>query len=76
MECFFGKDFVVSFSQKQKLNSNRSIESELICDDNELPYILWSKYFINLHGYTVNFFLLKKDDCSKMCPKKLEIVHI
>ena len=43
----FGKDFVVGFSQKQKLNSNRYPEAELICGGCELLYILWSKYSIN-----------------------------
>ena len=44
---------VSSMPKRQKLNSRRWIEAELIGSDNVLPAFLWPGYFIGAQGFKV-----------------------
>ena len=46
-----GKKSVISLSQKQKLNTKRSIESELVGSDDASILILWTNHFMEAQGY-------------------------
>ena len=52
----------MSFSGGQKLNAWISTIVELIEVDNDIPNILWGKYFIECHGYTVTSNILYQDN--------------
>ena len=49
-----GKGATTSFSTKQKVNVRSSTEGELVGADDALPQAIWSKYFIEAQGHTVN----------------------
>jgi hypothetical protein len=53
----------ISFSWNQKLKVRSSCKGELVGIDDELPHILWAKYFIEAQGYTVeqNIMYLDKN---------------
>ena len=36
---------------RQKINTKRSIESEVVGVNDVMPMFLWSKYFLEYHGY-------------------------
>ena len=48
----------------QKLNTISSTEAELVGVDDDLPQILWEKYFIKVQGYTVEHNILLQDNKS------------
>ena len=45
-----GSGAITSFSRKQKINGKSSMEAELICVDDALPQILWTRYFTESQG--------------------------
>ena len=49
-----GKGATISHSSKHKLNTKSSTESELVSADDMLVKVLWSLYFIQSQGYTVD----------------------
>jgi hypothetical protein len=59
-----GRGAPMSFSWKQKLNVRSSCEGELVGIDDVLPHILWSKYFIEAQGYTVEQNIMYQDNKS------------
>jgi hypothetical protein len=59
-----GKGAPISFSRKQKLNVRSSCEGELVGIDDALPLILWTRYFIESQGYTVEENILYQDNKS------------
>jgi hypothetical protein len=59
-----GRDFPISVSTKQKLNTMSSTESELGGIDNMMPIILWTNYFLLSQGYGVIENLLLQDNKS------------
>ena len=61
-----GHGSVVSFSKKQKINVRSSTEGELVGADDGMSLILWSKYFIEAQGYTVETNKLFQDNKSTM----------
>ena len=46
-----GVGSIYSTSQKQKLNTRSSTETELVAVDDFMPQILWTKYFLDAQGY-------------------------
>ena len=46
-----GKGSVFSSSQKQKINTKSSTETELVAADDMMPQILWTTYFLDEQGY-------------------------
>ncbi len=59
-----GRDFPISVSTKQKLNTKSMTESELVGVDNMMPIILWSHYFLLSQGYGV---------IEKLCCKTIRV---
>jgi hypothetical protein len=46
-----GKGAAISFSQKQKINTCSSTETEVVGVDDAMPSVLWSLYFIQEQGH-------------------------
>ena len=61
-----GKGATTSFSTKQKVNVRSSTEGELVGADDALPQAIWSKYFIEAQGHTVNNNIMCQDNKSCM----------
>ena len=61
---------MISFSQKQKINSISLTESELIGVDGALPQILWTRYFMERQGYKVEDNILFQDNKSAILLEK------
>jgi hypothetical protein len=61
-----GRGFPISVSTKQKLNTKRSTESELVGHDDMMPIILWTCYFLLSQGYGVIENLLLQDNKSSI----------
>jgi hypothetical protein len=59
-----GKGAPISFSRKQKCNVRSSCEGELVGIDDALPTILWTRYFIESQGYTVEQNIMFQDNKS------------
>jgi len=54
----FGQGMTLSYSWKQKINTKRSTEAELVGVDDALGYILWDCYFMIEQGYDMEPSLL------------------
>ncbi len=65
-----GKGSVYSSSIKQKLNTKSSTESELVAADNNMPQLLWTKYFLEAQGHKINKSMLYQDNQSSMLLEK------
>ena len=65
-----GKGATISHSGKHKLNTKSSTESKLFGADDMLVKVLWTLYFIQAQGYTVNQNIIHQDNMSTM---RLEI---
>ena len=65
-----GAGIVTSFSRKQKLNAKNSIKSELIGDDDALPQILWTRYFVACQEYKVSENIIFQDNKSTLIMEK------
>ncbi len=65
-----GRGFPISVSTKQKLNTRSSTESELVCVDDMMPIILWTRYFLLSQGYGVVKNLLLQDNRSSILLEK------
>lgn len=61
-----GRGFPVVMSAKQKLNTRRSMESELVGVDDMMPSILWTRYFLKAQGYKVTDNIIFQDNKSTM----------
>ena len=60
----------ISHSGKHKLNTKSSTDSELVGADDMLVKVLWSLYFIQAKGYTVDQNIMYQDNMATM---RLEI---
>ena len=49
-----GRVSIPSMSKKQKINTNISMECELVREDDVLPQILWITYFLEPQGYNID----------------------
>ena len=65
-----GKGAIMSYSSKQKINTKSSTESELVGADQLLSRVIWSLYFAEAQGYTIDQNILYQDNQSTM---KLEV---
>ena len=61
-----GKGAITSTSTKQKVNVQSSTEGELVGADDALPQAIWSKYFIEAQGHTVENNIMFQDNKSCM----------
>ena len=62
-----GKDAAVSYSGKHNLNTIRSTKSELIIADDMLVKVLWSLYYIQAQGYSVDQSIIYQDNMATIC---------
>ena len=65
-----GKGSVYSTSIRQKLNTTSSTEAELVGVSNVMPMIMWTMYFLQEQGYTVNDTTIYQDNQSVMLLEK------
>eukprot|EP00978_Attheya_sp_CCMP212_P048299 scaffold500167_cov161-Attheya_sp.AAC.1 len=61
-----GRGSIYSASLKQKLNTKSSTEAELVGVNDLMPQILWTQYFMEAQGYTVDQSLVAQDNLSAM----------
>ena len=59
-----GKGAAISFSRKQKVNTQSSTETELVGVDDAMPSILWSLYFLQAQGFDTSHALIYQDNKS------------
>jgi hypothetical protein len=59
-----GGGAVISSSRKQKINTKSSTESELVALDDALTTILWTLYFIEAQGYSIEQNIIFEDNMS------------
>ena len=64
------KGSIISTSIKQKMNTKRSTETELIAADKLMPHILWTNYFLNWQGYIAKEIILYQDNKSAILLEK------
>ena len=62
-----GKGEILSLSRKQKLNTARSTEAELVGITDELGLIMWVKYFMEAQGYNIDSNILFQDKNPPSC---------
>ncbi len=61
-----GREFPITASTKQELNTRSSTESELVGVDDMMPIIIWTCYFLLLQGYGIVENLLLQDNKSSI----------
>ena len=61
-----GKGATLSYSDKQKINTKSSTESELVGTDQILTRVIWSLYFLEAQGYTIDHNIVFQDNQSTM----------
>ena len=61
-----GKGAVISVSTKIKSNTKRSTKTEIYGADHVLNTALWSKYFLEVQGYTIEHNIMHQDNQSCM----------
>ena len=65
-----GSGALISRSSQQKLNAHSSTEAEVVVLNDVIAKILWTKKFIEWHGFELKSNILYQDNASKM---KLEM---
>ena len=59
-----GKGAMIITYIKQRMNTKRLIEWELFAADDQMPHILWMKYFLKWQGYNAKDTILYQDNNS------------
>ena len=62
----YGRGSIISISRKQKLNTKSSTEEEPIGEDNAMPQMLWTRYFLEAQGYGNDNNILYRYNMSAM----------
>ena len=57
-----GTGAAAAASSKQKLNTTSTTESELVGVNNEMPQVLWTRYFLEAQGYIIVDNILYQDN--------------
>jgi hypothetical protein len=65
-----GKGSVYSASTRQKLNTKSSTESELVAVDDVMPFVMWTRYFLQAQGYEVRENKVFQDNQSAILLEK------
>eukprot|EP00957_Ditylum_brightwellii_P208569 15358077-Ditylum_brightwellii.AAC.1 len=67
-----GKSGVICESTKQKVNSQKSTEAELVAVDNKIVKIMWTKQFIEHQGFKfyITDLISRKEVEIAYCPTK------
>ena len=61
-----GKGVIPGISTQQKLTTRSSTEAELVAVDDCMSLILWTRYFLEAHGYGVDDTIIYHDNKSAM----------
>ena len=62
----FGKGMMNGGSNKQKLNTTSSTETETVAVHDYMPAVLWTRYFIEEQGYPMKPSIIHQDNQSAM----------
>ena len=65
-----GKRAFYITSQKQKLNTQSSMEAELVAVNNVVVQILWTRYFLERQGFKVKDATVYQDNIPTMLMAK------
>jgi hypothetical protein len=65
-----GRGSMIGMSKKQKLNTKSSTGCELVGVDDASPQMLWTRYFVEEHGYGVEASILNQDNLSAILLEK------
>ena len=65
-----GRGFPLVSSTKQKLNTRSSTEAEIVGEDDFMPAICWTRYFLQAQGYDVVDNILFQDNKSAILLEK------
>ena len=65
-----GRESIISISKKQKLNTKSSTEAELVREDNSMPQMLWTRYFLEAQGYGIYENILYQDNMNAVLLEK------
>eukprot|EP00957_Ditylum_brightwellii_P206765 15349871-Ditylum_brightwellii.AAC.1 len=60
------KDVICSDSIKQKVNTRRSTEAELVAVDNKISKVIWIKRFLKCQGFQVKLNIVYEDNESTL----------
>jgi hypothetical protein len=52
--------------KKQKINTRSSTESELVGEDDTMPGVMWTRYFMEAQGHDIEKHILLQDNLSTM----------
>ena len=61
-----GKGAAYTTSMQQKLNTKRSMETELVTVDDVMPQVIWTQKFLEAQGYVVTNNVVFQDNQSAM----------
>lgn len=59
-----GSGMIYSSSTRQKLNTKSSTEAELVGAGDLMPQVLWTRYFLQVQGYSVDESVMYQDNKS------------
>ena len=62
----FGKGMVDGLSSGQKINTTSSTEAEVVAVHDNMPAILWTRYFMEAQGYPLKPSIVHQDNMSAM----------
>ena len=71
-----GRGSVTIIEKKHKINVNISNEEQLIGAKNDMPEILWYRYFIEVQGFTIDKSMIFQDNLSDMLLKQNKMAPI
>ena len=59
-----GRGMIYYRSTKKKINTKSLTEAELVGVRDYLPFLIWTQYFLEAHGYKVDKNNLNQDNMS------------
>jgi hypothetical protein len=62
----FGQGMMNGSSKKQKLNTTSSAEAEIVAVHDNMPAILWMRYFLEAQGYLIKPTVIHQDNQSSV----------
>ena len=62
----FGRGMMNGSSNKQKINTTSSTEAEVVAVHDNMPSILWTRYFLEAQGYKMKPSMIHQDNQSAM----------
>jgi hypothetical protein len=62
----FGKGMMSGSSNKQKINTTSSTEAEVVAVHDNMPTVLWTRYFLGEQGYQMKPSVILQDNQSAM----------